>query len=292
MSKIKELERETETETETESKTVTVADPAKLPAAPATMREVDPYEGYADEVSPQNIIGKLLKFVKGDYVAGKNNDPVPAGSTFTANMDLMAVGYIKWQANRPVDPAIVRLADGGPLPRRNQLGDHDQDTWEIGQNGKPKDPWQATNYLPLLDENGELFTFAISGISALKEAGNLCRAYAHHRKTRPYDYPKIQIDVGSYQHSDRSIGKVKYPEINVIGWTSKVDFMKALAAAGLVPDDAVSAVADEAPTTAKAHHAPDRITTSLLREKDAANDEPPPITELPPARDPDDDIDF
>jgi hypothetical protein len=294
MSKIKELERETETETETktESKAVTVAE-TKLRAAPETTRRVDPFENYADQVAPQNIVGTLLVFNKGDYLAGKSKVEIPAGTRFTAGMDLMAVGFVKWQNNKPADHALVRVAEGKPLPRRRDLGDHDQDVWEIGLNGKAKDPWQEVNYLPLLDNQGEMYTFVVSGISALKEAGHLSRAYAQHRKLRPIDFPLIALDVDSYLHSDRSVGRVKYPTLHVIGWTSKIDFMKALAVAGLVPDDAVSAAADEAPATAKPRYSPDRITSGPQRTKaDAIDDEPPAITELPPARDPDDDIDF
>ena len=113
MSKIKEQMKE--------STAVTVAE-SKLPA---TSREIDPFESYANEVEPQNIIGKLLKFTKGDYTAGKDADPVPAGSTFAANMDLMGVGFVKF--TKPPEYAIVRIGSGQPLPKRNQLGDHDTD---------------------------------------------------------------------------------------------------------------------------------------------------------------------
>jgi hypothetical protein len=269
MTTIKELKKE--------STAVAVADDQKLPAAPATSRAVDPFDSFADEAAPQNIIGKLLVFNKGDLLVGRDKEEIPAGSKFTAGMDMLMAGYVKWRGNRPVNHALVRVGDGAPLPKRDHLGDHDKDSWEVGLDGDPRDPWQEVNYLPLLDDQGELYTFVVSGKSAITEAGHLSRAYARHRRTRPHEFPVIALNVGSYQHRDRAIGRVKYPEINCIGWTSKTDFMKALAAAGLVPDDAVAdevsnKVADEVPV------AP------------ASSEEPPPITEVPPARD--DDIEF
>jgi hypothetical protein len=117
MAKVKELERETETETETENKAVTTTD-QKLPAAPATTREVDPFEAYADQVAPQNIVGTLLVFNKGDYLAGKSKVEIPAGTRFTAGMDLMAVGFVKWWSNRPAGGQRPAGSDRSSLGRR------------------------------------------------------------------------------------------------------------------------------------------------------------------------------
>lgn len=247
-----------------DNKRIAVVD-SKLPTT-ASSKAVDPFEAYANEVAPQNIIGELMKFNKGDILRGKDGKVVPAGSIFTAGMDLMAVGFIKWRGGRPVDQVLVRLGDGNPRPRREDLGDHNEDEWEIDLDGEPKNPWQAVNYLPLLDDQGALCTFAVSGVSAIKEAGRLSGAYASHRKTRPYDFPRIRLDVGSYVHRNRSIGRVKFPAINCIGWTPKIDFMKALADIGMAPDE---------------------VVTKMLTEPAMPPDdeEPPPITELPPDRD-------
>lgn len=238
-----------------------------LPAAPAARK--DPFDIFADAVAPENIVGELLRFSKGDFFAGRDADVVPAGSKFTANLDLLLAGFVKWRNNRPVAHALVRVADGEPLPRRQDLGDDDRDEWEIGLDGKARDPWQEVNYLPLMDEDGNLFTFVVSGKAPIREAGALSRAYARHRKTRPHEFPRVTLNVGSYPHRDRSIGRVKFAEINIIGWTTKTEFVKALAAAGLVPDDAVTT----APTTDDGDGRP----------------EPPPYTEFP---DDPDDVEF
>src|SRR5262249_771929 len=133
--------------------------------APAT--NVDPFEAYADAVSPRNIVGSLLKFSKGDYLAGEDGVLVPAGTTFTANADELRVGWVRWCDGKPVEHIMQRVADGAVPPKREELGDQDQSTWELDSTGQPRDPWQLTNYLPLMNELGELFTFTTSSRGGL-----------------------------------------------------------------------------------------------------------------------------
>ena len=128
----------------------------------------DPFEAYANAVAPRTIIGTLLRFSKGDYVAGEEGKEIPNGSTFTANVDELLAGWIKWSGGRPVEHMMVRVAEGHTLPKREALGDSDASHWEADSEGLPRDPWQFTNYLPLLDEQGGIFTFATSSRGDLR----------------------------------------------------------------------------------------------------------------------------
>src|SRR5262245_60963553 len=92
---------------------------------------VDPFEAYADAVSPRNIVGTLLKFSKGDYLVGEEGKLVAPGTTFTANLDELLVGWVKWRDGKPVEHIMQRVADGVPPPKRNELGDQDASTWEV-----------------------------------------------------------------------------------------------------------------------------------------------------------------
>ncbi len=198
MSKIRELKYEEKTEIETNETNetagtgtaVTVAKP-NLPTAANNGGVVpprDPFVDFADEVAPQHLIGKLMKFSKGDFTIGKSGEEedVPIGSEFLVCMDLARVGFIKWTGGKPGGHALVLLADGGPRPQRRDLGDLDRDLWDIDDRGNPKDPWQQVMYLPLLSvTDGELFTLSVSGIAGMREAGALSRAYGGRRKTRP-----------------------------------------------------------------------------------------------------------
>ena len=78
----------------------------------------DPFEVYANAVAPRTIIGTLLRFTKGDYLAGEEGREIPKGSTFTANVDELLAGWNKWSDGKPVEHIMLRVAEGHILPKR------------------------------------------------------------------------------------------------------------------------------------------------------------------------------
>jgi len=61
--------------------------------------------------------------------------------------------------------------------------------------------------------NGEtVYTFATSSDGGRRRAvAPLCREYGTHIRQHPDELPVIGLEQDSYQHPDRSIGRVKYP---------------------------------------------------------------------------------
>jgi hypothetical protein len=43
------------------------------------------------------------------------------------------------------------IAEGYVPPRRDTLGDLDEDAWETDDRGQPRDPWQLTNQIGMVD---------------------------------------------------------------------------------------------------------------------------------------------
>ena len=195
----------------------------------------DPFSEYADAVSPQFIIGDLLKFSKGDYYAGINNQTVPAGTMFTVNMDELMAGWVRWWDGKPTDHVMVRVADHIPPKKRIELGDDDETKWETdAKSREPRDPWQFTNYLPMMNEKGELFTFTTGSRGGISAIAGLARRYANHRRRHPDVLPLIALGVDSYQHPNREFGRIKFPVFAPAGYSPKAGFLAALAAAGIV----------------------------------------------------------
>ena len=195
---------------------------------------VDPFEAYANAVAPQNILGSLMKFSKGDYIAGETSEPIKIGITVTANLDEMLVGYIKWKEGKPVEQRMVRISDGAVPARREELGDDDPSKWEIdANNGQVKDPWQFTNYLPLMTEDGTLYTFTTSSRGGLGAVGDLSRRYGRHRRKHDDVHPVIALDVDSYQHNNKAYGRIKVPVFTQVGWELKSRFNAALVTIGV-----------------------------------------------------------
>lgn len=189
------------------------------------------FQSYGDQVSQKSIIGKLLKFSKGDFLCGENDDEVEEGTQFVANMDELMVGWIRWADMKPTDQIMGRVAEGYQPPKRHELGDDDKSRWETDEQGHERDPWQFSNYLILKSVDGdELFTFTTSSRGGLNAIGELCKSYGKLMRQKPDEYPVIELGVGSYQHSNKAYGRIKFPTFKIVGWADKQAFTDALEA--------------------------------------------------------------
>jgi hypothetical protein len=213
----------------------------------AVIGDDDVFAAYANAVAPRNVIGTLLKFSKGDYLAGEEGAPVPTGTVVTANVAELFVGWVRWANNKPTDHIMFRVADGKAVPKRAELGNLDQDKWERDNHGEARDPWQFTNYLPMINESGELFTFTSASRGGISAIGELCRRYSQYRKHHPDMLPLIALDVDSYQHKVKEYGRIKVPRFTPAGWEPKAKFDAALTAAGFAASDDAPAEPTPAP---------------------------------------------
>jgi hypothetical protein len=81
---------------------------------------------YVNEAEPQNLIGKLMKFSKGEFLIGIDGEEVPEGSVFTVACDLALAGWIRWEGGRPAESKLIRIASGAPAFKRDELGHDDR----------------------------------------------------------------------------------------------------------------------------------------------------------------------
>lgn len=197
---------------------------------PAEMTE-NPFQEAGRE-SQRTIVGDILKFSKGDWLAGKENMELPMGTRLIANMDQLLRGWVRWEDNKPVEQIMGLLCEGYKPPARNTLGygytpetkkdaDVDKSEWEVDeQSGQPRDPWQFTQYLVCreLDKDdkpleGEgLYTFCASSKGAHDAIAELCRMYGDKLRVRPDDYPIITLGYHRYDHPNPKYGIIKTPE--------------------------------------------------------------------------------
>jgi len=192
----------------------------------AKVGNVDPFAQYANAADPQRILGDILRFVKGDWVAGKDEDQVLPGTEVIAGMDLQECGWVRWRDGKPTNQVMATVISGTPPPTRESLGDNDPSQWEFGNDGKPKDPWQFTTYLPMLGTDGKLYTYATSSRGGISATGRLARQYANHRKHRPDEFPLIKLAVDSYKHKE--FGPIKTPDFKPAGYVPKKRFFDAI----------------------------------------------------------------
>jgi hypothetical protein len=184
------------------------------------------FQQYGEATRQTAIVGQLLKFSKGDWTAGQDDMPIEEGTQLIANMDELLVGWVRWSQNKPTDHVMGKVVTGYQPPRRNELGDNDQDQWEVGDDGISRDPWQLTNYLLLQGSEDDLYTFTTSSKGGINAVGDLCVKYGKLLRQHPNDYPVIKIGTGSYMHQNKSYGRIKYPTFEIVGWVKKSAFVE------------------------------------------------------------------
>ena len=174
-----------------------------LPAVPGGK---NPYENIAAQ--GDKWLGLLLKFNKGEYLIGPDGEECPE-TELVALMPGLLHGYVRWEDGSPVQEEVGLLAEGFVLPERNTLGYLDKTQWEDPK----RDPWQESFYLPVITVNAEtVYTFATSSDGGRRHAVKpLCGEYGSHIRHHPDELPVFGLEQGGYQHSDPSIGWVKYP---------------------------------------------------------------------------------
>jgi hypothetical protein len=188
---------------------------------------------YIATEDPQAMIGKLIKHSKGEFLKGQECEVVPEGTLFTVACDMTLRGYILWQDGKPAKHVLTCIASGAPLPQREDLGHDDKALWEVGADGKARDPWQPVMYVPVMGSDGELATFTNGSVSGIKSINRLLKRYATHAARHPDDYPLVKLKVAFFMHSDRAIGKVFYPDFEPAGYVDRSEFCEALEAVGV-----------------------------------------------------------
>lgn len=116
---------------------------------------------YAAEGSNCKVLGKLVKYVKGEWQMGPNKDLISPDKRFVAVMDTLTVGWMKWVDGEQVDGKMGLVADGFRPVRRDELGDLDRKDWKVAKNGDRIDPWQKTTMMVFASATAphDLYTF-------------------------------------------------------------------------------------------------------------------------------------
>jgi hypothetical protein len=178
------------------------------------------FEKYGEAATQRNFVGRLLKFNKyGEFRAGQDEQEIPRGTVLAAMMPTLCVGFVKWIDNQRAEVIMGPVAEGFMPPKRAELGNTDPSSWDTFDDGRPRDPYQFSNSLVFADlETNELFTFSTGSKGGLSAIGELSKAYGRHIRTNPDELPLIELDVGSYQHSNRSYGEIRFPIVKMKGW--------------------------------------------------------------------------
>jgi hypothetical protein len=207
---------------------------------PAQSSQHNAYEAFGAQATQRNIVGSILKFTKGFWKAGMNNDDIEDDVQLIVEMRSLMVGWQKWVDDKPVDNHMGLVSENFQPPSRRVIGDNKEDGgWEEDDNGVERDPWQKSNMVimraigTLTDTEG-LYTFVTSSRGGLNAIGELSKRYG--RKIREDDtlLPIIELDKDSYLHSNKRIGEVYIPVLKLVGWGRADDVVENAASVEVV----------------------------------------------------------
>ena len=198
------------------STSVTTTQPAGIPAHSAAY---DPYAAYGEQATSNKV---FITFKNGEYLYGADQDEIPVGSRFIANMAGLRIGWKHWSGKKVTEERMGLLAEGFHPPARHELGDFDQSLWELDDKRQPRDPWQQTNELVLRGlETGDEFVFATSGRGGIGAIGELCKAFGKLYRQKPGMAPVIELTNDHYNH--KVYGKTYVPVLKLVDWVREPD---------------------------------------------------------------------
>jgi hypothetical protein len=156
-------------------------------------RNVPVSDGWSDaaaEAGERLLRGTLLKFSDWHFYAGKEATPIDKGRQLIA-VDTTAA-WVKWANGKPCEHRIRR--PGEQLPEREELGDLDEEFWELAANGERRDPWQSTRFVTFVcPHTAEMFTFSTSSWGGRSAVIELADAIARMRTAYPDAVPVVEL---------------------------------------------------------------------------------------------------
>ena len=172
-------------------------------------------DGWGDaaaENAERVIKGTLVKFFDWHWTKGKEGTEVEEGTTLVALGT--AAAWVKWYGGKPVE-YIIRQP-GKKLPDRDELGDLDKTKWELGPDGQPKDPWQNTRFVYLVDPlSAEAYTFVTASWGGRQAVNDLAEQIQRVRYARPGASPLVELHAEPWM---TKFGRKSKPCFKVIDW--------------------------------------------------------------------------
>jgi hypothetical protein len=172
----------------------------------------DGWNDAAAEAAERTIRGTLLKFADWKWYAGKEATEVEIGTKLVALAT--AAGWVRWEDNKPAEHRM--RSSGHRLPDREELGYDNQDDWEAGPSGEPKDPWQNTRWVYLVDpQTAEAFTFTTSSWGGRGAVIDLGDQITRMRTVHPDAVPIVELRAAEMP---TKFGRKSKPVFKVVGW--------------------------------------------------------------------------
>jgi hypothetical protein len=159
---------------------------------------------------------KMLKFKKGDYWC--DNEEIPLGTVYLAHCKAWTKSWVHFEMKQVVERRVFRVALGERAPDRDQIPDNNQNSWPMGLNGKPADPWVLQYLLPMESQKtGDVQIFVTSSFGGRRAVSDLCTAWGR-RITRTPNAGQPIVKITKALMPTKNFGDVPRPLFEIIGW--------------------------------------------------------------------------
>ena len=121
---------------------------------------------------------------------------------------------MRWSGGKPAEYRVREV--GRRLPDREELGDQDEADWEAGPSGEPRDPWQSTRFVYLVDPmTAEAFTFSTSTWGGRGAVADLGDQIQRMRYANPGAVPVVELHAAPML---TKFGRKSKPWFKVVDW--------------------------------------------------------------------------
>lgn len=171
--------------------------------------------------SKASMSGKaILRFSKlGVWVFGPDSEELKPGTKLIANPASLSSGYIAWWMGQ-VEGEHMQALSLGPVDA-SKLGPVNSGGIPPGAKKASGAGWQAQLSIDMITQSDTPLSLVYKassrgGLTAIMDlAGTIAYEMSLDAKRC---YPVVEMAGDSYQHSDKEIGEVQIPIINVVGW--------------------------------------------------------------------------
>jgi len=161
----------------------------------------------------RQIRGALISFADKQWFtgSGKYKEELPTGTR------LVVVGVRRgWKHWRDGEVIEFRQEVDGHYPRRDELGDNDEATWECGLTDSPTDPWQDSREAVMVNPDDYTeYTYCTSSGGGRRACDQLAGSMRHASRFRPGKHPIVELQ---WRRMETRFGMKSKPHLQIVGW--------------------------------------------------------------------------
>jgi hypothetical protein len=130
---------------------------------------------------------------------------------------LWTKSWVKFKGGGVQDRKVYPQIRRERAPERVDLDELDKTHWEMGLDGRPKDPWVFQYLLPLENKNGDRVIFVTSSFGGRRAVSDVCAAWGRKAaKDASAGLPIVQLTEAMMP--TKKFGDVPRPHFQIIRW--------------------------------------------------------------------------